>query len=63
VGHPLVESEKKRKSYFGTNDYPPTCKRKVLEDKTIILYWYKLPNELTKDQINEIVPAENLVGL
>jgi len=63
LGSPLVESEKKRKKYFGTNDYPPTCKRKVLEDKTIIPYWYKLPNELIKDQINEIVSAENLVGL
>jgi hypothetical protein len=63
LGCPIVESEKKRKRYFSMNDYPPTCKRKVLEDKTVIRYWYKLPNELMKDQINEIVSAENLVGL
>ena len=46
---PIVESEKKRKRYFKTNDCPPTCKKMVLEDKTVIPYWYKLPNELIKD--------------
>jgi hypothetical protein len=37
LGHPLVESEKKRKCYIGLNNYPPTCKQKILQDKTIIL--------------------------
>jgi hypothetical protein len=45
-GRTIVESEKKRKRYFGANDYPPTCKKMVLEDKTVIPYWNKLPNEL-----------------
>jgi hypothetical protein len=35
----------------------------VLEYKTVIPYWYKLPNELIKDQINEIVSEDNLLGL
>jgi hypothetical protein len=37
LGCPIVESEKKRRRYFGTNDYPPTCKKMVLEAKTVIL--------------------------
>jgi hypothetical protein len=63
LGHPIVESEKKIKRYFGTNNYPPTCKEMALEDKTVILYWYKLPNELIKYQINENTSEDNFSGL
>jgi len=63
LGCPIVESEKKRRRYFGTNDYPPTCKKMVLEAKTVIPYWYKLSHELIKDQINEIVSEDSLLGL
>ncbi len=35
----------------------------VLEDKTVIRYWYKLPNELIKYQINEILSEDSLLGL
>ncbi len=28
LGRPLVQSERKRKAYFGSNDFPPTCKQK-----------------------------------
>jgi hypothetical protein len=58
-----VQSERKRKVYFGSNDFPPTCKRKILENKTVIPYWYKSPDELIKNQINEIVKEEDLEGL
>jgi hypothetical protein len=37
-GHPIVESEKMRKQYFGMNVYPSACKKMVLEDKTVIPY-------------------------
>jgi hypothetical protein len=46
-----------------SNDYPPTCKQLKLEDKTVVSYWYKLPDELIKSQINEIVSEEDLEGL
>jgi hypothetical protein len=35
----------------------------VLEDKSVIPYWYKLPNELIKNKINEIVSEDNLSGI
>jgi hypothetical protein len=35
----------------------------ALEDKTVILYWYKLPNELIKYQINENTSEDNFSGL
>jgi hypothetical protein len=35
----------------------------VLKDKTVIRYWYKLPNELIKDQSNEIISEDNLSGI
>jgi hypothetical protein len=33
------------------------------ENKTVIPYWYKSPDELIKNQINEIVKEEDLEGL
>jgi len=62
-GRSLFESEKKRRKYFGDNDFRPTVNKKELPDKTIVYYWYKLPDALLKHQINEIVSAADLEGL
>jgi hypothetical protein len=51
LGRPPVQSERKRKAYFGSNDFPPTCKRKILENKTVIPYWYKSPDEVIKTRL------------
>jgi len=40
-GKSYFESEEKRRIFFGGNDYPPTVNKKVLEDKTVIPFWYK----------------------
>jgi hypothetical protein len=58
-----VQSERKGKAYFRSNDFLPTCKQKILENKTVIPYWYKSPDELIKNQINEIEKEEDLEGL
>jgi hypothetical protein len=62
-GRSYFESEVKRREYFSGQDFPPTVKEKVLEDKTIVPYWYKLPDELVQHQLKTIVQAEQLHGL
>ncbi len=56
-------SEKKRWAYFGGNDFPPSVDRIVLEDKTIVSYWWKFPDELLQHQINYVLKPEDLQGL
>jgi hypothetical protein len=62
-GRSYFESEVKRREYFSGQDFPPTVKEKVLEDKTIVPHWYKLPDELVQHQLKTIVQAEQLHGL
>jgi hypothetical protein len=62
-GRSLFESERKWWQYFGNNAFRPTVNKLVLEDKTVINFWYKLPDELLVHQINEIVTFSNLEGL
>jgi hypothetical protein len=45
----------KRHEYFAGQDYPPTVDQKVLEDKTIIPYWFKSPDGLLKHQLKYMV--------
>ena len=49
-GTSYFESELKRREYFSGQDFPPIVKEKVLQDKTIIPYWYKPPDELIQHQ-------------
>ena len=62
-GRSLVVSEKKRRAYFGNNDFPPVVDREVLPDKTIVSYWWKQPDLLLKHQISDMLSAADLQGL
>jgi hypothetical protein len=63
LGRSIVVSEKKRRAYFGDNDFPPTVDRLVLADKTIVPFWWKPPDELLQHQINYMLKLEDLDGL
>jgi hypothetical protein len=62
-GQSYFESEVNRREYFAGQDFPPTIGKKVLEDKTVIPFWYKLPDQLMKHQLKSMVTAEQLEGL
>jgi len=59
-GKSYFESESKRRLFFGDNDYPPTVDKKVLEDKTVIPFWYKRPDLLLQHQLKSMIDAEKL---
>jgi hypothetical protein len=40
------ESEHKRHAYFSGNKFPPVVDRLILEDKTIIDFWFKEPDKM-----------------
>jgi hypothetical protein len=42
-GKSLAVFKKKRRAYFGGNDFPNSVDRILLEDKTIVSYWWKCP--------------------
>jgi hypothetical protein len=56
----MFTSEKKRREYFQHNDFKPTCKCKMLEDKALVRYWCKNPDELVQHQIKEMINAQDL---
>jgi hypothetical protein len=43
-GRSIFVSESEQRKYFSDTDFSPLVKTKVLEDKTIIPYWYKWPD-------------------
>ena len=47
-----------RREDFAGQDFPPTIGKKVLEDKTVIPFWYKLPDQLMKHQLKSMVTEE-----
>jgi hypothetical protein len=51
-------SKKKRRAYFGGNNFPPSVDKIVLADKTIIPFWWKRPDELLQHLINFIFKLE-----
>jgi hypothetical protein len=58
------ESEHKRCAFFfAGSDFPPVIDRKVLQDKTIIDYWYKEPHLMLPHQVNNIISKEQMEGL
>jgi hypothetical protein len=56
-------SQRKWQQYFSNNAFHPTVDKLVLEDKTIISFWYKTSDELFVHQINDIVTFSDLEGL
>jgi hypothetical protein len=62
-GRSLVVSEKKRRVFFGNNDFPPQVDREILPDKTVVSYWWKQPDLLLKHQLNQMVNLGDLDGL
>jgi hypothetical protein len=61
-GQSYFESEVKWREYIAGQDFPPTVGKKILEDKTVIPFWYKLPDQLMKHQLKSMVTAEQLEG-
>ncbi len=51
LGKDMFESEKRRREIFGNSEFLPTVNKHVLEDKTVIPYWYKDPEQIIKHQI------------
>ena len=60
LGRSLMASEKERRDYFKDADLKPTVKRKILDDETIIPYWYKRPDDFIKRQIKSMIEKELL---
>ncbi len=52
----------KWREYIAGQEFPPTIGKKILEDKTVIPFWYKLPDQLMKHQLKSMVTAEQLEG-
>jgi len=62
-GKGKFESEHKRRAYFSGNDFPPVVDRIILQDKTIVDFWYKEPDKMLQNQINNIIKKEQLQGI
>jgi hypothetical protein len=59
-GKSYFESEQKRRSFFGDNDFPPTVDKTVLEDKTVVPFWYKRPDLLLQSQLSKMIDTSKL---
>jgi hypothetical protein len=62
-GRSRFTSEAKRRKFFGDCDFAPTVKTKVLEDKTVIPYWYKRPNLFLQKQLKDMADITKLKDL
>jgi hypothetical protein len=62
-GRSLITSESERRKYFSDIDFAPTVKTKVLEDKTIIPYWYKRPDLYLQKQFKTTIDLTLLPNL
>jgi hypothetical protein len=54
-GQSLFASEAERSKYFAGSDFPPTVSTKVLEDKTIIPFWFKRPDLYLQSQFKDMI--------
>ncbi len=61
-GH-IFESVQKCRNVFGDNDFPPTVDKKVLQDKTIIPFWYKQLDLLIQSQLTKMIDVSELKDL
>lgn len=62
-GRSYFESEQKRRNFFGDTDFPPTVDKVVLEDKTVIPFWYKSPDEVLQKQLPHMIDESKLKDL
>ena len=62
LGESIMASEKRRK-YFGHSDLQPIVKRKIMEDKTIIPYWCKRPDEFIQKELCSMIDVTKLKDL
>jgi hypothetical protein len=62
-GESYFSSEKERRKIFGNKDFPPVVSKVVLEDKTIVPFWFKRPDELLQNQLRELLKAEEVRDL
>jgi hypothetical protein len=60
-GRKMLTSEQKGiLQNFKDNDFKPTCERKLLEDKTVVRYWYKPPDLLLRHQLEHMISEKDL---
>jgi len=62
-GRSLFASEKERRKFFAGSDFPPTVSSKVLDDKTIIPFWYKRPDYYLQNQLKSMINPAMLKDL
>jgi hypothetical protein len=55
--HSLFASEAEWRRYFASSDFPPTVLTKVLEDKTIVPYWYKRPDQYFQEHLTDMIDS------
>jgi hypothetical protein len=56
-GHSLFTSEAERRRYFAGSDFPPTALTKLLEDKSILPYWYKRPDLYLQERLTDMIDS------
>ena len=56
----LTSEQKGILQNFKDNDFKPTCERKLLEDKTVVRYWYKPPDLLLCHQLEHMISEKDL---
>ena len=61
-GRSYFESEQKRCSFFW-RQCPPTVDKKVLDNKTVIPFWFKTPDQLLQSQLPKVIDASKLKDL
>jgi hypothetical protein len=62
-GRSFFTSEAKCRKHFGDSDFAPTVKTKVLQDKTIIPYWYNRPDHFIQSQLKDMINITKLKDL
>jgi len=62
-GRSLFASESERRKYFSDIDFSPMVKTKILEDKTIIPFWYKRPEIFLQKQLKNMIDLSLLPQL
>jgi hypothetical protein len=59
-GRSYFESEQRCHKFFGDNDFPHTVDKIVLEDKAVIPFWFKRPDQLLQSQLPKMIDTSKL---
>jgi len=59
-GRSFFKSEHKRHAFFAGTELAPVVDQMVLEDKTVIDYWFNEPDVMLKNQIKNIIRRDKL---